>query len=556
MFMSFAKNKLYVVLLALTAVGSYGFMITHHTIGMDDTPYAYYFEEGLAAIVGRWVLYLMNKVVSVAEFAPFLTDFAGVLILMVAVTVWCALFYSVLKDRVPWYGYLFFACIFVSCPLISEVYVYYLHNGIAIGYLCSGISLCLFLDGLSGKRQGWTTLVASALFLCVALGCYESFMMVWLMGICMILALKRMCLEKNSVPVAIAMAGVVALVAMVLRSVMIAGVTAVFGLEDLKAEAIQRSVTELAGWIFEPDAFANFAMGIKRAYVMYVAYAAVYYPIKIFVWATVVIVIAGIVLSIRQKDAWIGVLIVAGYIAAFSLILIEGKETYYRSAQFLPIVCGLGALLALWGVWVVTSRCITAECVAGAFKTNVARGCRSLAIVLFAIVIWNQCADMTKWFYMDWQKYEAAKGTVQDIGYELEMNFDTTKPIVFTGIYEIPETITDAAYVDYGTPEYFKLLRLTTWLDEHLLEKFQREEGVLMAQQPQLSVIEWGRTAFGTDQELINFFRMHGYDLKGIEDQDMFAGIMEEAVEYSLALPRFPREGSIVDMGEYIIVHF
>ena len=549
MFMSFAKNKLYVVLLALTATGSYGFMITHHTIGMDDTPSAYYFEEGLAAIVGRWVLYLMNKVVSVAEFAPFLTDLAGVLILMVAVTVWCVLFYSVLKDRVPLYGYLFFACVFISCPLISEVYVYYLHNGIAIGYLCCGISLLLFLDGLAAKRQGWISLAISALFLCVALGCYESFMMVWLMGVCMILALKRMCMEKGNVPAVIGIAGAVALVAMVLRSMIIAGVTAVFGLEGLKAEAIQRSVTELTGWIFEPDAFANFAMGIKRAYVMYVAYAAVYYPIKIFMWATVVILIAGIVLSIRKKDAWIGLLIVAGYIAAFSLIFIEGKETYYRSAQFLPIVCGLGALFAVWGVSGNVETKTT-------WKVRLTSGSRMLVGFLLGVIIWNQCTDMNKWFYMDWQKYESAKETVHSIAYELERSFDISKPVVFTGIYEIPDTIVDDAYVDFGSLDYFKLIRRTVWLDEHLLEKFYRDEGILMAQQPQLSVIEWGRTAFGTDQELINFFRMHGHELKGIEDADEFESVMTEAAEYSLGLPRFPRAGSIVDMGEYIIVHF
>ncbi len=29
-----------------------------------------------------------------------------------------------------------------SSPLISEVFTYFLHNGIAIGYLCCGISLC------------------------------------------------------------------------------------------------------------------------------------------------------------------------------------------------------------------------------------------------------------------------------------------------------------------------------------------------------------------------------------------------------------------------------
>lgn len=60
--MALCKNKVYLLPLVLTAVLAYGFMVTHPAVGIDDTPYAYYFQEGLAAIVGRWVLYLLNKV--------------------------------------------------------------------------------------------------------------------------------------------------------------------------------------------------------------------------------------------------------------------------------------------------------------------------------------------------------------------------------------------------------------------------------------------------------------------------------------------------------------
>ena len=80
-------------ILLLTAVCAYGYKVTNATIGIDDTPSLYYFEEGLIAIVGRWVLFLLNKVVSLAEFVPFVTDFAAVVILVLAAVVWSALFY-------------------------------------------------------------------------------------------------------------------------------------------------------------------------------------------------------------------------------------------------------------------------------------------------------------------------------------------------------------------------------------------------------------------------------------------------------------------------------
>ena len=74
----FQQNRLYMGILLLTAVCAYGYKVTNATIGIDDTPSLYYFEEGLIAIVGRWVLFLLNKVVSLAEFVPFVTDFAAV----------------------------------------------------------------------------------------------------------------------------------------------------------------------------------------------------------------------------------------------------------------------------------------------------------------------------------------------------------------------------------------------------------------------------------------------------------------------------------------------
>lgn len=553
-FLYFTRNKIYVLLLGLTAAAAYGFMITHHAIGMDDTPYALYFEEGMSAIVGRWVTYVLNKVVMIGDFVPYLTDFAGVVILMVAVTVWCALLYGMLGERIPRYGYLFFACIFLSCPLISEVYVYHLHNGIAIGYLCSGISLCFFLEGMNWGKKSIGCFAGALVCLWIALGCYESFMMVWLMGVCVILMLQRMCGKTVKVLPTIGVAGAVALAGMILRSVTIAVVTAVFQLEALRDQAAQRSVTELLGWIFREDAWAEFAMGIKRTYLMYVAFGCAYYPIGIFLLATAVILMAALILSIRRKDAWIVVLAVAAYAAAFSLVVIEGKETYYRCAQFLPVICGLGALMFAWGVGALCEKINPglAAATAGIWQKKAAGACRVLACVILSVILWNQCADMNRWFYMDWQKYEAAKETIHNVAYELDKGFDTSKPIVFTGVYEIPAHIIQDAFVSYGSKEYVTMQKLTDWLDPYLLGKYHKNQGVWVVQQPMLSVIEWGKTAFDGNQELINFFEMHGIDLEPCPDMATY----EAAVAYSMDLPTFPQEGSIVDMGDYILVHF
>ncbi len=555
----FLKNKIFVLLLSLTAACSYGFLVTHQTVGIDDTPFSYYFEEGLNAIVGRWFLYLVNKVFHVSDFSPYFTDLAGVLLLMAAACVWCSLLRVICGDRVHLWGYLFFGCIFISCPLISEVYTYYLHNGISVGYLCTGVSLCCFQElkesaGGSKKPEGgrsrrrllaaWCGAVA---FLWVALGCYESFMIVWLLGVLLALLTERYAGVSGRVFWSLALAASAAAAALLLRSVMISAVITAFDLGAMRDEAVQRSVGEMLSWLFEEGAFAEFAMALKRAYVMYGVFAYAYYPIRIFVYSALVMTVFSVWRGIRQRSLWIPVLTGGSLAVCFLLIVVEGKVTLYRAAQFLPIICGYGAFLTVYaarGLLRVRERNRAAAVFAG--------GVNGLVIFVLCAVLWNQCFDMNKWFYVDWMKYEAARDTAAQVALELERGFDTSKPVVFTGSYEIPREIIADAYVWYGTDTFFRIKRWTDPIDEHLLDKFYRDYGVWVAQTPALSVIEWGRYAFGDDSELARFFAMHGYELTPYTEAENY----EAAELYSIELPRFPREGSIVDRGDYIIVHF
>lgn len=559
----FWRDKYFMLALAFTAIGSYGFLITHATVGIDDTPYAYYFEEGLAAIVGRWVMFLLNKVVQIADFAPFLTDLAGVVLMAAAAMVWCVLLKRIFGSRVPGFGYLLFGCLFLSNPLLSEVFPYYLHNGVGLGYLSCGLSLWFYWEGLERERlaAAVSCWAGSALCLWVALGCYESFMVVYLVGVCIALCGARMQgkgLQGGGAKVfrALCVAAVTAAAALLLRSLMIGAVTAMFGLEGLKEEAVQRSVSEMAGWMFRPGAGAELAMILKRVFVMYGVFGYAYYPIGVYVIAGCVALAAGVWGTIRRKDAWVLALTAGSFAASFLLVFIEGKATLYRSAQFLPLFSAWGLFLLVYLVQGIVRK--LAEKPAGnrgsrlSWGTHLAQGIHLALGIGLAAVVWNQCSQMNRWFYVDYLKYEDAKNTMNQIAYELEKGFDVTKPVIFTGTYSIPRSIIEDAYVPYQSEIFHKMNRLTSLVDEHLLEKFYREYGVWVAQTPSLSVLDWGRYAFDNNEELVRFFAMHGHELKAQTDTSLY----EPAEEYSLTLPSFPQEGAIVDMGEYIIVHF
>lgn len=563
----FRTNRGYMGILLLTAICAYGYKVMSTTIGIDDTPSQYYFEEGLIAIVGRWVLFLLNKFLAFSDFLPFLTDFAAVVILALAAIVWSALFYSILGEKLPTVGYAFFAAVFLSSPLISEVFTYFLHNGIAIGYLCCGISLCCMREWQSvirkpGKGAGIrerlaclaiTKIALAAVFLWIAMGCYESFMILWLAALLLLLLTERIVWGRQQKDIfATLIAGAVtALLAVILRSVMILTVTKGFHLEYLQGEAVQRSMTEMLGWMLQPGALSELAMILKRTFVLYGVFAYAYLPIRVFVLAAGVIGVVTLWRVISGRDLWALVLWPTAYLAAFSLLFVEGKATLYRSAQFLPVFCGYGALLFVYAVWQLTGSRGNEQERKWCKKLRV--GARGLNILILMVLVWNQCLDMTRWFYIDEKKYEAAVKTVDQIALDLERSFDTSKPVIFTGNYEIPYSIIQDAYVSYSSPVYYKMKRLADMIDPNLLDKYNRgNKGVWVAQTPSLSVIDWGRYAFDSDAELVKFFAMQGYTLKAQEDVSLYEGAEKESLE----LPHYPQEGYIVDKGDCIIVHF
>ena len=87
----FLKKPQYTILVILTAVFSYGFRVVTPSIGIDDTAVELYLQDGLEVVMGRWTVFLLNKVFHMAEYAPFLLELVGVLFLTLGATLFCVL---------------------------------------------------------------------------------------------------------------------------------------------------------------------------------------------------------------------------------------------------------------------------------------------------------------------------------------------------------------------------------------------------------------------------------------------------------------------------------
>lgn len=218
------------------------------------------------------------------------------------------------------------------------------------------------------------------------------------------------------------------------------------------------------------------------------------------------------------------------------LPVLEGAVTPYRSSEYIPLVCAFAVLLAAY-------MCR---------KWNKKTWVRMAGWMAAVVLLYNQAFEMNRWFHVDNMKYQDAIRFTDELALELEKNYDVTKPILVKGHHRVPYGITQEGYIPYWSKKYIVVSTFLNILDPDLLELYNTEYGYAYVQTPFLSIIDWGTVAFHhNDKELMKFMAMHGHDFT-------YAGNWEwylEAEKAVKAMPAWPREGSIVDTGDYILVN-
>lgn len=537
----FLHQKVYMAMLCITAVCSYGFEITHQTIGIDDTAIELYFTDGLAVVVGRWVLYLLNKIFYFGEFAPFMTELIGVLFLMVAATLYCVLMRRIIGERMGVIACTIFSCVFVSNPILSKVFIYYAHNGVGIGYVCTALALLCYHSALKKRgRQKMYSLLGSMLCVWVAAGCYESFLVLYILGILMILFLQGIfgeikldtvyCLSNLGIGAGLVIGSVL------LRSVVCSLIMAVFQINIPETIFTMRSISDMLVLFKDREGLSELFMLVKRFWVVYHLNALVYLPIMGYELACFCAGIYSVVAAVRRKNLWYPILFAGMLFTPFLLVLAESKITFYRSCQYLPFFTAVGILMLYlaFGQW------------------KQSRYFRYVLTFLGVVLVYNQAFMLNQDFYADYREYELAKETLLGVAHDVERQYGKDIPVVFVGEYEIPYEFVKNYYVGYDSWQYKCIAAITDLVDVHLKEKYFQPQGYCFIGERNLPMIRWGFDAFdGTNRELIRFLEMHGYSLTTITDKEE----LQRARDMGETLPRWPEEGSIIMRDGYVLVN-
>lgn len=551
---AFMCYKPYMISVLIIAFAAYGFAISHPAIGMDDTAIELYFEDGLAPYVGRWSLFLLCKLfhLNITYFAPWLVEFISIIILLFSVTLWCILWKRILEPAVclPIWKYLFIAGIFISCPLISELFVFYLHNGICTGYGVTALALLCFMETLTTKQKPARCRIGyclcSALLLTVALGFYESFILVYITCAIMLFFLLRRLYGKagdNAVYktrlIDWFLGGLLSVgAALFFRTIILSLLKTVYRLDSF-------SIYHVDYRGFFGDVFAeagNLSMLLKKFYVNYYLYAFAYLPITVLVISLLWIGLFAFYHGIKKKDFLLPLCF--GLLLLFPVIMsiVEGLTTRYRSAQYIPPLCSFAVLLLL------------AEFEKISF-TGRKKVIPSITYALLGILLFNQCADMNRWFYIDFKKYQNAAEVMEQVAYDLQKDYDVSKPLIFRGAYKVPFCIIEDAYLPFSSWQYNLIVRLTDPIDVHLKEKFYDRNHMAFAETPAISTLQWGVTAFdGTAAQLFRFWEMHG--IEGFICETNLDVIDEaEQVRTANRMPCYPKDGYIMECDDYIIIN-
>lgn len=551
----FLQCKIYIITISLIAIASYGFAITHPAIGMDDTVVGLYFQDGLAPYVGRWSIFLLVHLLhlNITSFAPpWLMEFISIIVLLFSVTLWCVLWKRILEPKIvlPIWNYIFIAGIFISCPLISEVFVFYLHNGICTGYGITALALFCLLESLhrtgKSRKNIIICLLSASFLLTIALGFYESFIAVYIMGAVTLFFLQRLVYGRTDENTVFSSrfidwfwkGGLSVILSLLFRTVILFLLKSIYHLDKFSVYNVD--YRGFFGDLFQTA--GNLSMVLKKFYVSYYLYAMTYLPITVLVIGLFLIGLFSVCYGIRNKDVLLPLCFIFLMLFPVFMSIIEGLTTRYRSAQYVPSICAFAVLLLLVNL-------------SKAAFNGTKKIIPSLAYILLGVIVFNQCADINRWFYIDYMKYQNAVEVMEHVAYDLKKDYDISKPIIFRGAYKVPFSIIEDAYLPFSSPKYNLIVRLTDPIDVHLKEKYYSRNHMTVAETPTISTLQWGVTAFdGTATQLFRFWEMHGVD--GLICETDLNKIEEaEQIRAENAMPGYPKDGYILECDDYIIVN-
>jgi len=558
----FLKNKLYMLFLVLAAVVGYGYVLFHGTCGIDDISIDLYFKVGIGVAIGRWPYYLINKIIPIAQYTPFWADFVTVLLLMLAVIVWCALARMIIGDKVSVWCYIIFAFMFMNYSMNADVFVFYLQNG--LGWLHLFVALALVLFWSLYKREIGTAKqivirLSVIVLLTLAISFYESAASLFLTGVFVVLFLeiwangKQAAFRGAKFFMALCFATRYLVYAMVARRIARAVIMRVF---NIAPYAFYRSVSSLE-WLTKGGVGAildRISEFLANLYCDYFAVGVAYYPIFLFVVCSALFLCILCYLVWKKRDVELVLSGLGIYASLFVLSVISGSAMEYRACQNFTLFVAF--VLAGVVAWVMNKKKVL----------------RILVGISICGVLAYSAYDLNQWFILDYDKTEYEMQVIDQIAEELNSGKYNIaeKPVVVVGDFGLPTEIYDRYCItsdDFGW-EVVESAVINAYDSDNMVKN-----GKYCYAQNQSSIIDWSVHAFamyaGYNVPIRQLFEYRGHEFMWADASlikeafDTFYPLdwewycISKAEVYSenyMGKAQYPQEGYIEEFENYIVI--
>lgn len=529
LFKDLITKKMILIPLILTAICAYGFYITHYSIGVDDTALARYYVDGYAPAVGRYTLYLMNLILPMSEFSPFILEFVNVVILILTAFAWMVLIKKITGEQIQSPMYAVFGCLFISFPLFNEIFVYYFHGspGMGIGYLLTAFSALSIYTFLVEKNI--SSLLWSIATFYLALGVYESFVLVYIMACATIFFLVNI-YQKEKFTIFRFLKWIGFFVLPVIIAIVLRSITCNIIIMFTEFDNTMRSVSS-SSWLLAEDWRDQYELLKDEFMVKYILNALFYLPLRNYLISAVLLLIYSVVQIVHKRNGWIAIGAIGILVSPILIIPVEGVVTPYRANLGLAFSLALTALLIGNLIYKRTKY-------------------QWILLVLFSIIIFNQAFDLNHWFYLEDVKYNYQVDLTNQLYYDLAKDYDMNRQVLIIGAVEVPDTLKSSTHISYDDERYKYITYFEDKFDLEISKYSFDEYGYKFTEIPNVYLYRWGQCAFDDGSlELSNFYAMHGYQLTPGPQGRYF-----EAMFLSRDCPSYPEEGSITEYDDYIIV--
>lgn len=168
------QDKVFVVAVIFTTLLSFGYGITHVSVGIDDLCFDRYVIGTWMLSANRWGTWAFYNFFKIYSFSPFWLELLTVTMYFLTALVLCSTIKNIAKDKINRVAYILLACGYISFPILSFQFVYQSTN-ITVAFsnlIMALISYLVFKNFIDKKNKAW--LILYAFLGAFSVACYES----------------------------------------------------------------------------------------------------------------------------------------------------------------------------------------------------------------------------------------------------------------------------------------------------------------------------------------------------------------------------------------------